>query len=286
VQSRVPTINAAPTVFPGLAERRIEPARRRIRLRDIPTYADVVRVLAARDFRAKYKQSILGPLWVVFQPLALLGAFVVGFHGVTHVHTGSIPYVVFALTGLCVWSYFQAALTMATFSIVGSHPLVRFTPCPRLAFPAAALVATLPSLAVPLLASLVAAVATDHLSPRVVLLPLAVIWLLLTTWAITAISSAITVRFRDLTSALPFLLQVAVLLAPVAYPLTSLPSGLRVAIFLNPLSGIIEASRWLILDTGSLYVTPVVISLAMTVLALPIAWRFFTRVEPLMADLI
>ena len=111
--------------------------------RDLP----VIQVLAARDFKVKYKQSLLGPLWLVFQPLALLAAFLVAFRGLADVQAG-VPYTVFALVGLSVWAFFQAAMTIGAASLVSNVTLVRFTPCPRLAFPIAGILASLPAWAV------------------------------------------------------------------------------------------------------------------------------------------
>src|SRR3954454_15156204 len=83
---------------------RIEPATSRLRLSDIGRQAPVIRVLAVRDLKARFKQSLLGPIWIVFQPFALLVAFAVGFNGVGNVDTGGIPYGVFALAGVTLWS--------------------------------------------------------------------------------------------------------------------------------------------------------------------------------------
>src|SRR5215213_5422641 len=97
------------------AVRMIVPTKRRLRFVDIFRDTSVVRVLAARDFKVKYKQSLLGPLWLVFQPLALMAAFLVAFRGLADVQSG-VPYVVFALVGLTVWAFFQASMTIGTAS--------------------------------------------------------------------------------------------------------------------------------------------------------------------------
>ena len=76
-----------------------------------------MRVLAARDFKVKYKQSVLGPLWLIFQPIALLAAFLVAFKGLIGVESSGVPYVAFALVGLSVWAFFQASLTIGTASL-------------------------------------------------------------------------------------------------------------------------------------------------------------------------
>src|SRR4051812_29580123 len=88
----------------SLVERRMEPVKSRLKLVDFYRDLPVVRVLAARDFKVKYKQSVLGPLWLFFQPIALLAAFLVAFRGIVGIETSGVPYVVFALVGLSVWA--------------------------------------------------------------------------------------------------------------------------------------------------------------------------------------
>ena len=153
-------------------ERVIVPAKRRISLRDVAREGAVIRVLAGRDFKVKYKQSLLGPIWLVFQPLALLVGFLVAFQGLADVESSGVPYVVFALAGLSAWSYFQSAMMIGTASVISSINLVRFTPCPRPAFPIASLIASLPSVAVTTAGALLAAAIAGELSWRIVALPL------------------------------------------------------------------------------------------------------------------
>jgi ABC-type polysaccharide/polyol phosphate export permease len=280
-----PTVAAAletPLVLP--VERVIKPSKRRLRLRDFVSDAPIVRVLTARDLKVKYKQSILGPLWLVFQPLALLAAFLVAFEGLAGVETAGLPYVVFALVGLTVWSFFQAAMTIGTASLITNMNLIRFTPCPRLAFPLAAVIASLPAFVVTGTGAVVATTITGHLSPKVLLLPLALLWLLALTLGIVAISSSLAVRYRDVNSALPFLLQVGIFLAPVGYPLSEVSSTARAILDLNPLTGVIEGTRWMVLSGYQPSIEPIVISLAGTALLAVAGWRLFARRETTMAD--
>ena len=264
----------------------IVPTERRLKLRHLLRDAPVVRVLALRDFKVKYKQSMLGPLWLVFQPLALLAAFLVAFRGLAGVESSGVPYAVFALVGLTVWSFFQAAMTIGTASLITNVNYVRFTPCPRPAFPIAAVIASVPAYGVTAAGALVAAAATGELSPRVVLLPFAFLWLAILTLGIVAISSSLAVRYRDMVSALPFLLQVGLFFAPVGYSLASLSPALRTIVGLNPLTGVIEGTRWMMLSGYHPSVEPVIFSLVGTALVAVTGWRLFARLETTMADVI
>jgi lipopolysaccharide transport system permease protein len=264
--------------------RRIVPVKRRLRVSDLLRDMPVVRVLAARDFKVKYKQSVLGPLWLVFQPLALLAAFLVAFRGLADVGSAGVPYTVFALVGLTAWAFFQASMTIGTASLITNIQLVRFTPCPRIAFPIAAIIASLPSFAVTGGAAVIAAALAGALSPRVVLLPLGLVWLFLLTAGLVALVSAFAVRFRDMISAMPFLLQVGLFLAPVGYPLSELSPTVRVLVDLNPLTGVIEGMRWMVLSGYQPSFEPIGVSLAATAAIASVGWLVFTRAETTMAD--
>jgi ABC-type polysaccharide/polyol phosphate export permease len=262
----------------------IRPARRRIKLRQILEEHQIIRVLAARDLKVKYKQSLLGPLWLVFQPLALLVGFAVGFGGIADVQTAGVPYAVFALTGLTVWSFFQASATIGTACVVSNMPFVRYTPCPRSAFPPAAVIASLPAFLVTAVGTMVAAALTGDLSPRVILVPLVASWLIVLTLGFVWVTSSLTVRYRDINSALPFLLQVGVFLAPVGYSLDSLSSTAKAVVSLNPLTGVIEAMRWATLSGYEPLTAPLVLSAVTTLVVVTGGWRLFSRLETTMAD--
>jgi ABC-type polysaccharide/polyol phosphate export permease len=243
----------------------------------------LIRALASRDLKARYKQSALGPAWVVFQPLALLLAFTVGFKSVAHVHTDGVPYLLFALAGLAVWTYFQAVTMVATGSIVNNYPLVRWTACPRLALPLATLVSNLPSFLIPGLAAVIAAGVAGYLWVGSLLLPVLCVWMVLLVGASALILASITVRARDVLSVVPFMIQVLLFLSPVAYPTTQLPSALRALISINPLTGLLDAWRWSLLGIAPSS-TAVVISVALTISGTVLAWRLFARLEVRMAD--
>jgi ABC-type polysaccharide/polyol phosphate export permease len=265
-------------------ERVIVPTKRRISLRDVAREGAVIRVLAGRDFKVKYKQSLLGPLWLIFQPLALLAGFLVAFQSLTDVKSAGVPYSVFALAGLSAWSYFQAAMVIGTASVISSINLVRFTPCPRPAFPIASLIASLPVVAITTAGAILVTTISGDLSWRVVLLPIGLTWLVLLTAGAVGITSALTVRYRDIASALPFLLQVGVFLTPVGYSIAQLSEKARLVIELNPLTGMVEGWRWMLISGYTPSLEPILVSVAITGLLAFAGWRVFTRLETTMAD--
>jgi lipopolysaccharide transport system permease protein len=271
-----------PLEEPG--EHVIAPARRRLKIRDIPRQSAVIRVLATRDFKVKYKQSMLGPLWLLFQPVALLLAFIVAFRGLGNVRTSGVPYAVFSLVGLSAWAFFQASMTIGSASILTNANFVRYTPCPRSAFPVAAIIASLPSFAITAAGAIIGAAATGHLSVRVLLLPFALVWLLVLTGGAVAVTASAAVRYRDVISALPFLLQIGVFFAPVGYSIAGLSPFMHRVVEVNPLTGLIEAMRWMMLTEYRPPIGAIAIGLAITGVVSVTGWRLFARLETTMAD--
>ena len=265
-------------------ERVVVPTKRRLKITDVLRETPVIRVLAARDFKVKYKQSALGPAWLVFQPMALLLAFFVAFRNLTNVESSGVPYLLFSLVGLTVWSFFQAAMTIGTASVITNVAFVRFTPCPRPAFPLAAVIASLPSVAVTAAASFVVALLTGHLSVRVLLLPVGLVWLVALTAGCVGMASSLAVRYRDIISAMPFFLQVGIFLAPIGYSLASLSGAVKTLVELNPLTGLIEFWRWIFIAGYSPSRGPVLLSLATTMVVATAGWFVFARLEATMAD--
>jgi homopolymeric O-antigen transport system permease protein len=258
------------------------PKRRRLRLADIWTSRRVGLMMGRRDMVAKYKQSALGPLWLVLQPLGMLLAITVAFSKVTNVDTGSVPYVVFALVGLAVWIFVQMAITVAPQVLPSNFQVVRRSPCPRLAFVTGTLISVLPPLAVVLTASVIAAAVSGSLSVNALAMPILIAWLLLMTYGFILLVTALGGRFRDAVALAPLIVQAGIFLTPVGYPLSAAGSFAKVLAF-NPASGMIEAWRWSLLGT-----TPdgfaIAVALVETVVLLVGGWYVFGRMETGFAD--
>jgi lipopolysaccharide transport system permease protein len=281
---------SAPPLGSGEAQalevRVIVPATRRVRLRDLPAVLPAARVLSQRDFKVLYKQSALGPLWLALQPLGVLGAFTVVFSGVADIDTGGTPYALFALVGISVWTFVSACIAAGTRCFTRSKRMVRLTTAPRAALAIAAVSSALPQLAVPLLLTLVAVlVFGEGLGLELLALPLVALWLYGLTLVLVLALAALNVRFRDVTSLVPFLLQAGLFMSPVAYPLSEVPNGLDTIIKLNPLTGVIEAWRWSILGSPADELA-LILAGAGTLVTAVVAWAVFVRLEVRFADVI
>jgi lipopolysaccharide transport system permease protein len=262
----------------------VEPVKRRIRLSEIWTTLPVARMVGQRDMKIKYKQSVLGPVWLVLQPFGMLVAISIAFAGVTNVDTGDVPYILFALAGLCVWVYFQQAVTASPSIFPNNYQVVRRSPCPRVALITANLISQLPPLGVVLGVTLVGVLIDRGPQTGWLVLPIMVVWLIALVGAVTTILAAVAARFRDAVAVVPLVIQAGIFVSPVGYPLSTVPDGfVSTLLHLNPVSGLIEAWRWSLLGTDPLEGV-VLISLGWTALLLYLGWTIFARLEVRFAD--
>jgi ABC-2 type transport system permease protein len=260
------------------------PVRRRVRLSEIWTSLPVTRMVAARDIKIKYKQAALGPLWLMLAPLGLLGAVTIAFYGVTKVNTGGVPYLLFALVGLCVWTYLQITLITAPLALVSNATLVRRSSCPRIALVNATLISNGPPLAVTLGVTLISTAAVRGLPLQALLLPLLLAWLVVLAWGAVVLFAALGARFRDIVSIVPLVVQAGIFVTPVGYPLEGAPANIHRVLALNPASGVIEAWRWSLLDMPDPNLTVIGIAVGWTVVLMLLAWYVFGRLEVRLAD--
>lgn len=260
-----------------------EPVRRRVPLRELWESRAVMRIIGMRDIVVKYKQSALGPLWLLFQPLGTLAAVTIAFSAVAGVATGDVPYVIFALVGLAVWNFVQLSMSSSTESLIRNATLVRRSVCPRSALMTAQLASNLPPFAVLLSVTLVATIANRGLPIQALLFPLLVAWLMVLALGLVLIVGSLSARFRDATSAIPLIAQAGIFLSPVGYPADAADGIARVVIALNPVTGVIEAWRWALLDIPADALL-VGISAGFTLALATLGWRLFTRMEVRFAD--
>jgi lipopolysaccharide transport system permease protein len=266
--------------------RTIAPAKRRLRLRDVIATWPITRVVAARDLTLRHKQSVLGPLWNLIQPLGMLAAFAFIFDGVAQVDTSGIPYGLFALVGVTVYGFLQLTLMFGVRTHLSSYRLIKRVACPRLALINGSLIASLVQPAMMLALTFVAIVLTGHdLTLNAFALPLCIAWLVLFMWTVMLVLPTLNVRWRDISQLTPLALQGGIFLSPVGYPLSEAPDSLEWLLVINPVSGLIEAWRWCLLG-APVDLLPILVAVGWT-LALGIGgWQLFVRWEIKFADII
>jgi homopolymeric O-antigen transport system permease protein len=256
------------------------------RLNELWRYRELFGLLVWRDIKVRYAQTALGALWMVFQPLALMLVYTFAFSHLTHVHLAvDAPYPLFALSGLVLWIFVSRGVLIGAESLVQNMALVTKTSCPRILLPTAAVVSVLADFLVTVVLFFVFAGAYEILpSWHAVFVPGILALAFILTLGLTLLLSAMSVRYRDVSQALPFLIQLWFFLSPIAYQLQTPGKGWETAVQgLNPLVGLVLAMRWSLLG-GSAPHGLFVVSCLGTAVIFALGVMRFARAERTIAD--
>jgi len=250
-------------------------------------HRDLLWMLALRDVKVRYKQTLIGAAWAVIQPLATMVVFALlfGLMG-ARASAGAVPYAVSAYAALLVWQLFAGSLTQAALSLVNNQQLIKKVYCPRIVFPLAPVLASLADFAVAL-ALLVPLMAWYGVTPAwpILTLPALVLLAVVTALAVGLWLAALSAMYRDFAYVVPFLVQLWFFATPVVYETASVvPAAWRPLYFLNPMAGVVEGFRWALFGTVELPLLGLLLSsLAVTVI-LACGWWYFRRIENTLAD--
>jgi len=258
-----------------------------LHLREIWAYRDLLVILAGRDVKLRYKQTALGVMWVVLQPLAATLIFAVIFGRFASLPSEGSPYVLFVFAGLLPWNFVAGTIQRAGNSLIADSQLVSKVYFPRLLIPLSSTGAVLIDFMVTLMV-MIALMAFYRIQPTAHLIALP-LFLLLAVVIATGVSlwvSALNVRYRDFTYALPFLLQVWLYATPVAYASTLVPERFRALYGLNPAVGLTEGFRWALLGHATLTPSLLGVTVAASLASLLSGALAFRWVERSFADML
>ena len=256
-------------------------------LTKLAQYRDLLSTLSIHRIKVRYKQSVLGIFWALLQPLSMMLIFTFIFSFIARMPSEGAPYAIFAYTALLPWNYFSSALSNATNSLVSHSQFVTKVYFPREILPLTYVVAALFDFAVA--ATLLAALMIYyHVRPTANALYAVPIIFILSCFALAMsfLCSATQVRIRDIGVAIPLLLQLWLFATPVIYPLSAVPQRLKPFYVLNPMVGIIENFREVILRGGAPDFRTLVTSAVISMVLLVVSYLYFKRVEATMADII
>jgi lipopolysaccharide transport system permease protein len=258
-------------------------------------YRDLLAVLVHRDFVSKYKQTVLGPLWAIIQPLLTTVVFAVVFGGIAGIATDGVPPFLFYLTGLLGWNFFASTFTGASNSLTANVGIFGKVYFPRLIVPISTVVSGFVALGIQLLTFLpfwayyaygTQAGAAIHVSwpALLVFFPLVLLQIALLALGAGLWMSALTAKYRDFVFLSGFLVQLWMYATPVIYPLSAVPARWRWVAALNPMTVPIDAIKMLFLGQGVLEPAHVVLSIAMTAALLFGGLVVFSKVEKTFVD--
>jgi lipopolysaccharide transport system permease protein len=258
----------------------------RLDLAEVWSSRELTLILALRNIKIRYKQTVLGVAWAILQPLAGVAIFSVVLGRLANVPSDGIPYPVFAFAGLALWMYFTNAASAAAESLAQYRELVTKVYFPRLLAPLAAVLPGLIDFGITLLAVAVfMAIFSVAPSLAIVSLPAWILAAVVTTFGVGIWLAALNARYRDVRNALTFLLQLWFFATPVVYASSLVEGDLRFLLAANPIAGLVDGFRWSLIGAPSPWPYALV-SFAVALVILSSGLVYFARVQRRFADFI
>jgi len=239
-----------------------------------------------RNLKLRFKQTSLGLLWIILQPIAATGVFAIFFGALAAIPSGDVPYPIFVAVGLVVWQFFSRALANATSSLVGMTGVLSKIYLPRLIVPLSSVLTDTVDFVIVFVLLLAVLAVGGYLPARALIAAPVCIFLVIAAALSCALwTSACDVLFRDTRVIVGFVLQFGLFFMPVIYPLDLVPSGWQTLYLLNPLVPVISAFRWSLIATAP---PPPLWAFALAVATIGAVGfgglLIFTRIERLMMD--
>jgi len=254
-------------------------------LRELWEHRELLFFLAWRDVTIRYKQTIFGATWAIIQPFLQMVAFSLIFGQLAKIPSDGIPYPIFSYAALLPWNYFATALAKSSNSLVGSQNLITKVYFPRLILPVASVLPALLDFAIAFVVLLGMMVFYGIApTPAILLLPLLVLVTMMCALGCGLWLSALNVDYRDVGYVVPFLTQLWMVATPVAYPSSLLDEPWRTLYGLNPMVGVIEGFRWIMLGTQPPE-TLLFLSAGISLLLLVSGAFYYRRAERTFADI-
>jgi lipopolysaccharide transport system permease protein len=244
--------------------------------------------MVRRDISVRYRQSAIGAAWAMLQPLLLAVVFSLFLGHYANVPSApGIPYPVYAVSGMVMWLFIAGALSGVSSSTIASSTLISRVYFPRLIIPLAAVIPHLVDFAIAFVVVIGAMLVYGTApSPLVVLLPVVTLVALATVVGMGLWLSALHVRYRDVSQAVPFALLLGFFISPIMYPVTLIPAAVKPFYALNPTVGVLEGYRWTLFSGYDFPGAVLLIPLAASIVLLISGLLYFERMETSFADVI
>jgi len=273
----------------------IEPNRKWLTIpwREIVAYRDLLLFLIRRDFVAQFKQTVLGPLWFLLQPLLMTLVYTVVFSRVARIPTDELPPVLFYMCGTVAWQYFAKCFGGTATTFVSQAHLFGKVYFPRLIVPLAIVISAVFAFVLQLLMFLgfvayfelfTGAASAIQFRPAIAWLPLVIVQMALCGMGAGLWMSALTAKYRDFAHMLALMAQIWMYLTPVIYPLSAVPDGLVWVSLMNPVTSIVEWFRYAFLGAGTVSVAHMGTSIAVTLVMFLTGVLAFNRTERTFVD--
>lgn len=262
----------------------------KLNLSEILEYKDLIFLLTKRNFTTMYKQTILGPLWIVINPLLTTTMFTIIFGYIASIPTDSVPQFIFYMAGNIIWAYFSACLSQISSTFLTNAAIFGKVYFPRLVLPISVIFTKLIDFMVQLTIFVIFIVLFKYkganivVDSRVVLLPLLIVQVAALALGVGVIISSLTTKYRDLNVLVSFGLQLWMYATPIVYPASQISGKLYTLLMLNPMAPIVETFRYMFLGCGQIPVKFLILSIVETLIVAIIGLFLFKKVERYFID--
>ena len=261
-----------------------------INLKELVQYKDLIVMFVKRDFKTMYKQTILGPLWIIINPLMTTLMYTIVFGNIANIPTDGMPQIVFYMLGTTVWTYFSSCLTKTSSTFTANAAIFGKVYFPRLVTPISTVISGLINFGVQFLMFLgfmaYFMIKGSPIKPNlwILITPLLLVQLAAIALGFGIIISSMTTKYRDLAVLVTFGVQLWMYATPVVYPASQIGGKLKTLMMLNPVSPIVESFRYAFLGSGSIPWNYLGISVVTTLVVLFAGVVLFSRVEKTFMD--
>ena len=261
-----------------------------INLKELVQYKDLIVMFVKRDFKTMYKQTILGPLWIIINPLMTTLMYTIVFGNIANISTDGMPQIVFYMLGTTVWTYFSSCLTKTSSTFTANAAIFGKVYFPRLVTPISTVISGLINFGVQFLMFLgfmaYFMIKGSPIEPNlwILITPLLLVQLAALALGFGIIISSMTTKYRDLAVLVTFGVQLWMYATPVVYPASQIGGKLKTLMMLNPVSPIVESFRYAFLGSGSIPWNYLGISVVTTLVVLFAGVVLFSRVEKTFMD--
>lgn len=261
-----------------------------INLKDLWQYRDLILLFVKRDFVSVYKQTILGPLWYVIQPILTAITYSIIFGKIANIPTGELPKLVFYLSGVTLWNYFAECLNKTSNTFISNASVFGKVYFPRLTVPLSVVISSFITFCIQFLLFIIILLfyyyKSDSIHPNsyIFLLPFLVLIIAGIGFGIGIIISSITTKYRDLRFLVSFGIQLLMFATPVIYPLSLLEGKKKFIVLLNPLTSVIETFRYAFTGSGELHWYYLFYSFVFMIVVMTVGIIMFSRVEKSFMD--
>lgn len=259
-----------------------------LNLKELWDYRELFYIFAWRDIKVRYKQTFLGIIWVIFQPIATMIIFTIFFGNFAKIPSGNLPYPLFVLCGLVFWNFFSNSLSAASNSLISNEGIIKKVYFPKVILPLSTIVTCSVDFVINLVLLTIISLYFKFIPPfyTIFIVIIGYIISFLSASGLGLFFASINVKYRDVRYVIPFFIQIMIFLSPVIYPISILKSVNKMLFAFNPMTGVIESVRAVISGNTFIDYPILAISAFVSIVIFIMGLIFFNKTEKYFADII